>query len=359
MQSLTPSIQENCAPKAPVVRPHAAGVTPRCVAIGGGTGLPVVLGGLRQALGLEAASVGARHASDALTAIVTVTDDGGSSGRLREQLGILPPGDIRNCMCALAPDDSPFAELLQHRFAVGNDLAGHPVGNLLLAALTEMAGEFQTAVDRLGALMRLQGRVLPATAENVILHAEFQSGETIRGETAIATRGARIKKLSLERPVRPVPEAVRAIVNADVIIVGPGSLYTSILPNLLVGGIASTMAGVTAVRIYVANLMTEPGETDGYSLEEHLTAIRAHVGFDLFDYVLINRSPISPSVAARYARRGSAPIERYQGGAAGTQARIIERDLAWAASEGKLRHRPAELAMAILELARAGRPAPG
>jgi uncharacterized cofD-like protein len=357
MQSLTNSIQERNWSKAPAVRPRAAVVTPRCVAIGGGTGLPVVLRGLRQALGLDAASVGEGQASDALTAIVTVTDDGGSSGRLREQLGILPPGDVRNCMVALAPDNSPFAELLQHRFAAGNDLAGHPVGNLLLAALTEMAGEFQTAVERLGALMRLQGRVLPATAENVILHAEFQSGETIRGETAIATRGARIKKLSLERPVRPVPEAVRALVNADVIIVGPGSLYTSILPNLLVGGIASTMAGVTAVRIYVANLMTEPGETDGYSLEEHLTAIRAHVGFDLFDYVLINRSPINPSVAARYARRGSAPIQRYQDGSVGTQAKIIERDLAWAASEGKLRHRPAELATAILELARAGRPA--
>jgi uncharacterized cofD-like protein len=331
---------------------------PRYVAIGGGTGLPVVLRGLRKALFDGAALSDDGRASDILTAIVTVTDDGGSSGRLRHQLGILPPGDVRNCLAALAPDDSPFAELLQHRFATGNDLAGHPVGNLLLAALTEMAGEFQTAVERLGALMRLQGCVLPSTAENVTLHAEFQSGETIRGETAIATRGARIKKLSLERSVRPVPEAVRALVNADVIVVGPGSLYTSILPNLLVDGIASTIAGVRAVRIYVANLMTEPGETDGYSLEDHLTAIRTHVGFDLFDYVLINRRPISPSVAARYARRGSSPIQPCQEGSLGPLTRVIERDLGWEVKAGKFRHGPAELASAILELTRAGRPAP-
>ncbi len=357
MPTLTNSIQTHRSPKSPAVRPRADVAPLRCVAIGGGTGLPVVLRGLRKALGLDAASVAEGQATDVLTAIVTVTDDGGSSGRLRHQLGILPPGDVRNCLAALAPDGSPFAELLQHRFAAGNDLAGHPVGNLLLVALTEMAGEFQTAVERLGALMRLQGCVLPSTAENVTLHAEFQSGEIIRGETAIATRGARIKKLSLERPVRPLPEAVRALVNADAIIVGPGSLYTSILPNLLVGGIASTMAGVTAVRIYVANLMTEPGETEGYSLQDHLTAIRAHVGFDLFDYVLINRRPISPSVAARYARRGALPIQRCQEGSLGPQTRVIERDLAWEVKEGKLRHSPAELASAILELTRAGRPA--
>jgi uncharacterized cofD-like protein len=325
------------------------------VAIGGGTGLPVVLRGLRRALCLD------RHLtnderSDLLTAIVTVTDDGGSSGRLRRELGIQPPGDVRNCLAALAPDDSPFTELLQHRFAAGNDLAGHPVGNLLLAALTQMEGGFQSAVERLGALLRLQGCVLVSTAENVALHAEFQSGEIVRGETAIAGRGARIKKLSLEPSVRPLPEAVRALINADVIVVGPGSLYTSVLPNLLVGGIASTMAGVKAVRIYVANLMTEPGETDGYSLEDHMAAIRAHVGFDLFDYVLINRRPISSSVAGRYARMGSSPIQPCQEGSLAPGTRVIERDLAWEVNEGKLRHGPAELASAILELTLAGRP---
>jgi uncharacterized cofD-like protein len=309
-----------------------------------------VLKGLRQALCFEG------QASDLLTAIVTVTDDGGSSGRLRHQLGILPPGDVRNCLAALCPDDSPFVNLLQHRFAAGNDLAGHPVGNLLLAALTEMTGDFQTAVERLGALMGLQGCVLPSTAANVTLFAEFHDGEAIRGETAIAARGARIKSISLERHVRPLPEVVRALVNADVIVVGPGSLYTSIIPNLLVGGVASTIAGVEAVRIYVANLMGEPGETDGYSLGDHLAAIREHVGFDLFDYVLINRRPISPSIAAKYARQGSSPIQPCRGGSLGGQTRLIERDL-WEVSDGKLRHGPGELSSAILELTRAGRPA--
>jgi uncharacterized cofD-like protein len=347
----TNSIQKNRSSKS-----LSAAVPLRCVAIGGGTGLPVVLQGLRRALYPDS-SVPEGRASDLVTAIVTVTDDGGSSGRLRSELGILPPGDVRNCLAALAPDDSPFTALLQHRFAAGNDLAGHAVGNLLLAALTQMAGEFQTAVERLGGLMRLQGCVLVSTAEDVTLKAEFQSGEIIRGETAIVARGSRIQRLSLERSVRPVPEAVRALVNADVIVVGPGSLYTSILPNLLVGGIAATMAGVRAVRIYVANVMTEPGETDGYSLADHLTAIRAHVGFDLFDYVLINRRPIGQSVAARYALEGSLPIQPCQPGSLGPETTVIERDLAWDVTEGKLRHGSADLASAILELALAGRPA--
>jgi uncharacterized cofD-like protein len=310
-----------------------------------------VLKGLRRALRPEG------QASDQLTAIVTVTDDGGSSGRLRHQLGILPPGDVRNCLAALSPDDSPFVELLQYRFAAGSDLGGHPVGNVLLAALTQMAGEFPAAVERLGALMRLQGCVLPSTAENVRLCAEFQNGETIRGETAIAARGARIKRISLERPVRPLPEVVRALVNADVIVVGPGSLYTSIIPNLLVGGVASTIAGVDAVRIYVANLMGQPGETEGYSLEDHLLAIREHVRFDLFDYVLINRRPISPSIAATYARRGSSPIQSCRDESLGTQTRLIARDLS-EVEDGKLRHCPRDLSSAILELTYAGRPTP-
>ncbi|OFW34592.1 MAG: hypothetical protein A3G76_14980 [Acidobacteria bacterium RIFCSPLOWO2_12_FULL_65_11] len=313
-----------------------------------------MLSGLRRALGLDALS--AEHTRDRLTAVVTVTDDGGSSGRLRRQLGMLPPGDVRNCLAALAPDDSPFTALLQHRFTGDNDLAGHPVGNLMLAALTEMAGEFQTAVERLGGLMGLRGSVLPSTAENVSLRAEVQGGETVQGESAITTRGARIRRLALERPVRPVPEVLRALINADVIVVGPGSLYTSILPNLLVNGVASTLTGVRALRIYVANLMTEPGETEGYTLEDHLAALRAHVGFDLFDYVLVNRRPIDPSVAARYARRGSVPVRRGDTTAIGARTCLVERDLVWQLEEGKIRHAPDQLANALLELARAGRP---
>jgi uncharacterized cofD-like protein len=285
-----------------------------------------------------------------------MTDDGGSSGWLRRQLDILPTGDVRNCLSALSPDNSLFSELIQHRFSGAHELAGHPMGNLLLAALTQMAGDFQTAVGALSSMMALEGSVLPSTAENVRLRAEFHGGETRVGETAIASCGRRIKQLSLERSVRPVPETLRALINADVIVVGPGSLYTSIIPNLLIDGIASTMSGVRAVRIYVANLMTEPGETEGYTLADHLDAIRSHVGFDLFDYVLVNRRPVDASAVAQYARHGSMPVTRDGRRTAGSQPVIVERDLAWQAERGKIRHAPNVLAQSILELARTGRP---
>ncbi len=328
---------------------------PRIVAIGGGTGLPSVLRGLSRALGIGVGEAG--PSCDHLTAVVTVTDDGGSSGRLRRELGMLPPGDIRNCLAALAPEDSPFADLLQYRFAGNGDLKGHPVGNLLLAALTEMTGQFQVAVERLGALLQLRGLVLPSTADNVTLSAEFANGELLHGETAIAARRGRIARLRLEHAVRPLPETIRALINADVIVVGPGSLYTSILPNLLVGGIASTLSGVKAVRIYVANLMTEPGETDGFSLHDHLSVIRDHVGLDLFDYVLVNRRSISPAVAADYASRGSMPVRRSNPSMSpGCPSLVVERDLAWQNDGKKIRHAPEALADAILELARSGRP---
>jgi uncharacterized cofD-like protein len=220
-----------------------------------------------------------------------------------------------------------------------------------------MSGDFQSAVGTLSEMMALEGTVLPSTRENVTLRAEFQGGETRMGETAIASCGTRIKRLSLDRPVRPAPEVLRALINADVITVGPGSLYTSIIPNLLVDGIAATMSGVRAVRIYVANLMTEPGETEGYTLADHLEAIRAHVGFDLFDYVLVNTRPVNTSVATDYARRGSRPVVRDGRSGSSVQPAIIERDLTWQLDRGKIRHSPNSLAQAILELARLGRPA--
>jgi uncharacterized cofD-like protein len=330
---------------------------PRIVAIGGGTGLPAVLRGLRSALGLDA--LAGPTPPESLTAIVTVTDDGGSSGRLSREFGILPPGDVRNCLAALAPDDSLLMPLLQHRFTGEGTLGGHPVGNLVLAALTQMTGEFPTAVEALAQLLRLRGSVLPSTAESVTLRAEFQGGEILDGESAITARGARIKRLSLHHPVRPLPEAVRALINADAIVVGPGSLYTSILPNLLVGGIASTMSGVGAVRIYIANLMTEPGETDGFTLDDHLRVIRDHVGFDLFDYVLINSRPFPPAVALKYASRGSMPVQTGSLATLGGETRLVECDLAWEADGNKIRHAPGDLARAILKLLEAHRGAVG
>jgi uncharacterized cofD-like protein len=324
--------------------------SPRIAAIGGGTGLPAVLEGLRA----HATEAGAA-APDSVTAIVTVTDDGGSSGRLRQEFGVLPPGDVRNCLAALASPDSPFKALLQHRFGATQDFAGHPLGNLLLTGLTQITGDFGEAVSRLSEMIGLCGRVLPTTVENVRLRAEMESGQILTGETAIVEERSGIRRLTLEPSPRPLPEVLRALVNADGIVVGPGSLYTSILPNLLVEGMASTIYGVNAVRIYVANLMTEPGETDYYSLDDHLRAIRVHAGFDLFDYILVNRRPLDWGAAERYAQQGSRPVPfneplRWAGGAA-----VVECDLAVDYESGVIRHQPHSLARAIRALVAAGR----
>jgi uncharacterized cofD-like protein len=321
---------------------------PRIVAIGGGTGLPSVLSGLADALYEDALDgVG----NDLLTAVVTVTDDGGSSGRLRRELGVLPPGDIRNCLAALS-DRSLLTELLQHRFTGEGALAGHAVGNLVIAALAEITGDFADAVERLSTILPLRGRVLPSTRENVTLRAEFELGTAESGETAIVARRSRILRLSLDRHVRPLPETIRALINADAIVVGPGSLYTSVLPNLLIGGIASTISGVRATRIYVANLMTEPGETDGLSLEDHLEVIREHVGADLFDYVLVNAGPVDNTVVKRYAREGAMPLTYTSGRPLPGGAQLVERFFAGTYGGGKLRHAPGPLAEAILDLVR-------
>ena len=323
---------------------------PRIVALGGGTGLPVVLQGLCAAYDDEAID------RDRITAIVTMTDDGGSSGRLRKEFGMLPPGDVRNCLAAMAAADSPFRELLQHRFHGPEGLDGHPVGNLLLAALTQMTGDFQRAVDRLSDLIGLRGQVLPSTADDVRLRAEMACGEVLNGETAIVSRRKRIKRLSLDPSPRPQPEAIRALINADAIVVGPGSLYTSILPTLLVEGVAPTISGLNAVRIYVANLMTEPGETDGYTLGDHLRVIRAHTGLDMFDYILVNRRPVDPSLVARYAEQGATPVVWENLATFMSGAQVVDCDVAVHCSGGKVRHDPHMLAHAIHGLIRRGRP---
>lgn len=275
---------------------------------------------------------------------------------MRQQFNVLPPGDVRNCLAALADTASPFRQLLQHRLQSTQAADDHPVGNLLLTALTQITGNFPEAVHRLSDIIGLRGRVLPSTGENVRLRAEMDSGEILVGEMAIVGRRHRIRRLALEPSPRPLPDALRALVNADGIVIGPGSLYTSVLPNLLVEGIASTIWGVNAVRIYVANLMTEPGETDGYTLGDHLQVIRSHTGFDLFDYVLVNRRPLDPEVATRYAEQGSFPVDVEGGNGWLGHARIVECDLAVDSSRRKIRHHPETLARAIRALVLAGRP---
>ena len=320
--------------------------------MGGGTGLPTVLEGLR--LSSEASGP---SSPDHLCAVVTVTDDGGSSGRLRRELGVLPPGDLRNCLAALTPDGSWLKELLQYRFPEGCGLGGHALGNLMLTALADIGGDFAGAVEQLSAMLQLRGRVLPTTVSNVQLRAVLESGAIATGETAIVRSGERVRRLQLEPSPKPLPDVIKALVNADAVVVGPGSLYSSILPNLLVEGIAATISGVRAVRICVANLMTEPGETDGYTLADHLRAIRLHAGFDLFDYILVHRGPLCEVATARYAAKGSRPVEagdvlRWTG-----KARIIEGEFAAADERGRIRHSPTRLADAIRHLAVKGRPA--
>jgi uncharacterized cofD-like protein len=315
----------------------------RIVALGGGTGLPAVLRSLRLMLGSAASE-------DAITAIVAVTDDGGSSGRLRRELHIPAPGDVRNCVAALATDASPLARLLQHRFTEGG-FEGHTLGNLLIAGLTQqLGGDFASAIRELGRMVRTGGRVLPATAEAVHLQAECESGEVIVGETAIAGCGRPIRRLALERHVRPLPETIEALVNADAIIVGPGSLYTSVLPVLLTDGVSPTIYGLRATRIYVANLMTEPGETDDFTLERHLDVIERHVGLPLFDYVLVNNAPIAAETLRKYASNCAQPVLRATTSPVYGRSRIVERQLAWQVEGGKLRHEPAHLAAALLDL---------
>jgi uncharacterized cofD-like protein len=347
--ALSPTIVD--AGSAPVSRRPF----PRIVAIGGGTGLPVVLRGLARA---QEGTEDDRHptpAPEALAAIVTVTDDGGSSGRLRRDLGVLPPGDIRNCLAALS-GDATFERVLEHRFAAPDSLDGHALGNLMLAALAQMMGNFAEAVDEMARLLKARGCVYPSTLEDVTLRAELANGEVIEGETAIVAHPAPIRRLGLGCHVRPYPDALRALINADAVVIGPGSLYTSVLPNLLVDGVASTLSAVMAVRICVANLMTQPGETDGLSLDDHLRVLREHTGRDLFDYVLVNRTPPTAAQLARYRSEGAEFIPSVRYAASAGSARLVEADLLDTIGN-HVRHDSNKLAAAILRLTRTGRPA--
>ena len=345
MLSRTVEPSRRCEP-ARTAAPQKPVSPVRAVALGGGTGLPTVLRGLRMARDGTSAVIG----GDWPTAVVTVMDDGGSSGRLRQSLGVLPPGDIRNCLAALVNVPSSLSDVLHDRLDEENGQPGHPIGNLLLAAMSTTEGDLHRAVARLGSQIGITGRVLPATLESVHLTAAFEDGSDVLGETAIAARGGRIRRLSLERPVRPIPEVVEALLNAELIVVGPGSLYTSILPNLLVSGVAATISALTATRVYVANLMTEPGETDGYSLADHLRVIREHTGFDLFDYILVNRTPLPGEALAHYAEDGARAIEIAHDVATATSARIVTADLAVVTASGQIRHDPGALAFALTAL---------
>jgi uncharacterized cofD-like protein len=282
----------------------------RVVALGGGTGLSAVLRGLKEHIAERGRRHHAKQRIGDLTAVVTVTDDGGSSGRLRREYRVLPPGDIRNCMVALSRDEHLLGDLFQYRFPTGRGLAGHSFGNLFLTALTNVTGDFPRAVQESAKVLAIRGRIFPSTAQNVTLQAELEGGKIVSGETNISRSRKRITRVRLvPRRVRPLPEVLAALREADLILVGPGSLYTSILPNLLVDEVTEVIAHSRATRVYIANLMTQPGETQNYSVADHVRAIYEHTRHTLFDCVVINHTPVLPRLLRRYAAQRAAPVD--------------------------------------------------
>ncbi len=316
----------------------------KLVAIGGGTGLSTLLAGLKRLVNKQNAD---EPWLDNLSAIVTVSDDGGSSGRLREELQMLPPGDIRNCMIALSEDSNLLSRLFRFRFPGTGELGGHSFGNLFLAALAEVTGDFVEAVRLSSEVLASKGHIFPATINDVRLVAELEDGRVVRGETQITASHSKIRRLRLEpEQCLPLPEALAAIRSADVITVGPGSLYTSILPNLLVARVASAIGEAHATRIFICNLMTQPGETDGYTARQHMEIVKRYSPEIQFDFVIVNNRPISKEQTERYAAEGASQIGIANDDLAETTldgvSEIVRADLL---DEGdKVRHNPERLA---------------
>jgi uncharacterized cofD-like protein len=328
----------------------------RVVAIGGGTGLSTLLRGLRRHVAAAGQAARAEEAPIGdLAAVVTVTDDGGSSGRLREEFNMLPPGDLRNCMVALSEEEDLISQLFRHRFRSGGEIRGHNFGNLFVAALTEITGDFGHAIQLASKILATRGRIYPATTANLTLVARMDDGSEVRGETKITASRKRIVELMLDPPVaEPLPETIEAIERADLISVGPGSLYTSLITNLLVKGIPEALAETRAVRVFICNLMTQANESLGLTASQHIERIYEHTGEPIFDYALVNTAPVSPQMLLRYAVEGAVPIaadvERIE--AMGIRC-LVGNFL----SEGDvLRHAPERVAGALLELARLARP---
>ena len=333
--------------KPPLKPGSSAGL--RIVAMGGGTGLSALLRGLREHVVRRSDHHPTidRPITD-LAAIVTVTDDGGSSGRLRRENRILPPGDIRNCMVALSKDEPLLSQLFQYRFHAGRGLRGHNFGNLFLAALTHVTGDFAEAIRVSSKVLAVRGRIFPSTLSNVHLVATLANGRRVHGETRISRSRVPIRKIELNpRRVRPLPTAIEAIRQADLICMGPGSLYTSVIPNLLIPEIAQAVARSKAPRVYIANLMTQPGETTHYALADHIRAINQHVSGRVIDAVVANRQSISPEVAARYRAEGAEPVVIDRENVLKLKVRLVSGNLVL--EHGVLRHNSAALALLLLD----------
>jgi uncharacterized cofD-like protein len=324
----------------------------RVVAIGGGTGLSTLLRGLRKYVAVPGQTPvdGASIITD-LAAVVTVTDDGGSSGRLRKGFNMLPPGDLRNCMVALSEEEDVLAQLFRHRFRSGGDMEGHNFGNLFVAALTEITGDFAQAIQLASKILATRGRIYPVTTANTTLVARMDDGTLVRGETNITASKRRIVELMLDPPgALPLPETLDALERADLITVGPGSLYTSLITNLLVHGIPEALAKATGLRVFICNLMTQANESLGLSASQHIERIYSHAGGPIFDYAIVNTAPVSPAMLLRYAAEGSVPITPDIDRVESMGVRCVVGNFL---SEGDvLRHAPDRVTGALLELGR-------
>lgn len=308
---------------------------PAVAVIGGGTGLSVLLRGIKSI-------------TSNITAIVTVADDGGSSGRIREDLGIIPPGDLRNCLVALADTEPLMEKLFQHRFGGAGDLAGHSFGNLFIAAMTEVLGDVEKALKESSKVLAVRGQVLPASTQTVRLIAEMTDGSQVEGESQIPLAKKTIKRVSL-RPAdaEPVKSVLEAIHDADVLILGPGSLYTSVLPNLLVKGVAEALRQTQAVKIYICNVMTQPGETDGYTASQHVKAILDHAG-PIIDYAVVNAQDVAQNLRASYASQGAYPVRADTEAIEAMGVKVVEANII---SETNLvRHDPVKLSRTIISM---------
>jgi uncharacterized cofD-like protein len=310
---------------------------PRIVIIGGGTGLPVLLRGLK-------------HYPVDITAIVTVADDGGSSGRLRDDLQIPPPGDIRNVLAALSDVEPLVEEMFQHRFKTSNELSGHSLGNLILAAMTSITGNFVHAIQEMSKVLNVRGKVLPAANQSVVLHAEMEDGTVVSGESKIPYSGKKIKKVFLTPEViTPLPESIQAIRQADLIIIGPGSLYTSILPNLLVPRLGEELCRSQAKKVYICNLMTQAGETHGYTASEHVKAIYNHMACAFMDIILINDQEIPEDIQLRYNEEFANPVHYDLTQIFELGLEVVHADIA-IQENGALRHDPKKVAQILYNL---------
>ena len=317
---------------------------PKIVAIGGGTGLSTILRGLKEI-------------TSNITAVVTVMDDGGSSGKLRRELKMLPPGDIRNCIIALAEDESKIAEIFQHRFRKSGSLNGHSLGNLVIAAMKEMTGSFDKAIEEMSYVLNIRGQVLPATLEHADLVAEMEDGHLVKGESEIAADPRRIKRMRLSKPkVTAYPKVLDEIKASDIIVLGPGSLFTSLIPNLLVEGIAEAIEKSEALKFYVVNLMTQPGETDNFTVSDHIKKLAEYIDISIFDYVITNMAEVPTHLLKQYRKDHSVPVENdlseeNEWGLAVVRAPLV--DVVELEGKPTVKHDAKKLAKLIVELSKA------